>query len=54
MARRNMKNARRHKSRKIWAEKKFVEGINEKYVDQNKLAKSNIQNRKDIGAYLKI
>ena len=54
MARRNTKKVRRHKSRKIWAKKKFFEGIDEKYVDQNKLANSNIQNRKDIGAYHKI
>ena len=33
---------------KIWAEKKFVHGIGGKYVDQNKPANGNVQNREGI------
>ena len=33
---------------KIWAEKKFVDGIDEKYVDQNKPANGNVRNKEGI------
>ena len=33
---------------KIWAEKKLVDGFDEKYFDQNKPANGNVQNRENI------
>ena len=43
----------RHKSQKksllkMWAEKNFVDGIDERYVDQNKPANGNEHNTIDI------